>query len=112
MDNILMEHNSTENLDTSLLGDLLILAALYGFADCVEVLLKYGAPVNYKTLEGQTPLMKAVGSGDVPTVARLIRAGADRSCHSESGLSVFDVALAAQASEELINELNVSREQE
>jgi ankyrin repeat protein len=89
---------------------VLVLAALYGFADCCEILLKYGAPVNYKTREGQTPLMKAVGSGDAATVSLLIGSGADTSFQSESGLTVYDIATASQASEELINELNVSRE--
>jgi ankyrin repeat protein len=48
-----------------------------GNVKIVELLLKYGASVNKMGTEGQTALLYAARNGDAPTMALLLRAGAD-----------------------------------
>jgi ankyrin repeat protein len=95
-----------EGLSPTLIGTCLCLAALYGFDDCVDTLLKHGAPLNFKSVTGHTPLMKAVMSGNASTVELLLRSGADTSIRTDSGLNVVDIAIASNADEEIINMLN------
>lgn len=52
-------------------------AAIKGHAKIVTLLLSKGALVNEPSPDGDTPLILAVKSGDVPTVQALIGAGAD-----------------------------------
>jgi ankyrin repeat protein len=52
-------------------------AAIKGHAKVVALLLSKGALVNEPSPDGDTPLILAVKSGDVPTVQALIGAGAD-----------------------------------
>jgi ankyrin repeat protein len=52
-------------------------AAIKGHAKVVTLLLEKGARVNEPSPEGDTPLILAVRSGDVPTVQALINAGAN-----------------------------------
>jgi ankyrin repeat protein len=90
-------HNETPLMYTALLGDLprtqqilskgakvnqpgwsaLHYAAIKGHAKIVSLLISKGASVNEHSLDGDTPLILAVRSGDVDTVQALIKAGAD-----------------------------------
>ena len=90
-------YNETPLMYTALLGDLprsekllakgakvnqpgwsaLHYAAIKGHAKIVSLLLSKGAQVNEPSPDGDTPLILAVRSGDVPTVQALINAGAD-----------------------------------
>lgn len=52
-------------------------AAIKGHAKIVSLLLSKGAMVNEHSLDGDTPLILAVKSGDAATVQALVSAGAD-----------------------------------
>ena len=52
-------------------------AAVKGHAKIVSLLISKGASVNEHSLDGDTPLILAVRSGDADTVQALIKAGAD-----------------------------------
>lgn len=55
----------------------LTLAAQYGHADCVRLLLEYGADVNAMDMEQDTPLSIAAAGGHSECVALLLAAGAE-----------------------------------
>lgn len=55
----------------------LIHACREGKTGTVELLIRYGADVNYADDQGDTPLMWAAAFGHVGVVAALLRAGAD-----------------------------------
>ena len=57
--------------------ECLLLAAQEGHNVCVLELLKTGADVNVKILNGETALMLALRGGDPKCVQNLIEAGAD-----------------------------------
>lgn len=82
-----------------------MLAAYYGFDDCVDALLKHGAPVNAQSVCGQTALMRAVGSGSLSTIQLLIASGINNALRTNSGLSALDIALAIKSDDEIINVL-------
>jgi ankyrin repeat protein len=65
--------------DRSLIADPrpLLAAANFGNARAVDLLLALGAPVGALDHDGISPLHRAVQSGSLPTVRRLIEAGAD-----------------------------------
>lgn len=102
---MLNEAGSIETSSNGALADLLILAAYYGFEDCVEILLKHGAPVNAQSVSGHTPLMRAVGGRSLSTIHVLLSAGADRSMRTLSGMSALDMAIALGSDQEIINAL-------
>jgi uncharacterized protein len=59
-------------------GDsLVMLAAYYGQAETVELLLARGADPNQENFKGQTPLAGAVFKGKAEIVQALLAAGAD-----------------------------------
>ena len=58
-------------------GSALIDAALGKYADILGDLLKAGADANVKSKDGQSGLIIAVGLNDEPTVALLLKAGAN-----------------------------------
>jgi ankyrin repeat protein len=90
-------YNETPLMYTALVGDLprtqqvlskgakvnqpgwsaLHYAAIKGHSKIVSLLISKGASVNEHSLDGDTPLILAVRSGDADTVQALIKAGAD-----------------------------------
>jgi ankyrin repeat protein len=52
-------------------------AAIIGSAPIIDALLKAGADANFKTPDGETPLMAAARSGKVDAAKALLDAGAD-----------------------------------
>ena len=58
-------------------GGVLMWATRYGRTETVEVLLKYGADVNYKNYFGWTALILAAGDGYTETAEVLLKYGAD-----------------------------------
>ncbi len=95
--NLTNAHNETPLMYTALVGDLprtqqilskgakvnqpgwsaLHYAAIKGHSKIVSLLISKGASVNEHSLDGDTPLILAVRSGDTDTVQALIKAGAD-----------------------------------
>lgn len=58
-------------------GTLLHIAAQYGHADVIRVLIKYGALVNEESAEGNTPMYEAATWGKVSAVKELCKNNAD-----------------------------------
>jgi ankyrin repeat protein len=53
------------------------LAAQYGDQDSLQVLLEYGADVNFKSPDGNTPVHNAAEGGQIENLKLLIKHGAD-----------------------------------
>lgn len=64
---------------------LLSLAAYHGHADCVKILLEFGADVDSVSVEHYTPLAFAACRGHFDCVKILIEAGADVNHHTADG---------------------------
>src|SRR5205823_627389 len=75
-------------------NQMLFTAALHGNTEEVVKLVADGGNVNYKG-EGHTPLMVAVQSGHVDTVAALIGRGADVNGRDPSGRTALMIAAGA-----------------
>jgi len=75
----------------------LLLAAREGSAAVIDTLVKSGADVNAKTLNGTTALMYAAASGSVDTVNALIAHGAD--VNSVDGVRGLTAAMYAAAAD-------------
>lgn len=69
------------------------------YCDLVELLVKYRAPVNHQDQFGQTALMLAVMSNQVPVAQLLLNAGADPGLKSRFGQTA--ASLAVQQSEDM-----------
>jgi len=67
---------------------LLMIAAGYGHAQLVELLLKCGAVVDLQNGAGWTALMSAVYRGRSAIVLRLLRAGADMTLRTPGGTAL------------------------
>lgn len=83
-----------EDLDSALL-----LAALVGQAEVIDVLTNYGASVYARMEDGRTPLMLAAQNGHKQAAALLIDIGASRFSTTESGDTAQSFAVAAGHSE-------------
>eukprot|EP00750_Incisomonas_marina_P004761 INCI13496.3.p1 GENE.INCI13496.3~~INCI13496.3.p1 ORF type:complete len:3083 (-),score=522.97 INCI13496.3:3142-12390(-) len=82
------------------------LAARYGHADAMALLLEGGASLNTMALDGTTPLVAAVRSGSTRCVQQLLQAGAAQGCVTGPGL-LTEAMLAAVAGDFLILKLLV-----
>ena len=72
----------------------LLVAALAGHRDIVQVLLKNGAEVDTRADDGRTPLMLAAAKGDNDLVSALLAAGADPTLVDQSGATPGALAMA------------------
>lgn len=79
-----------EDLDSALL-----LAALVGETNVIDVLTNYGASVYARMEDGRTPLMLAAQNGHAESVALLIDIGASRFATTENGATAQSFAVAA-----------------
>ncbi|HIL69508.1 MAG TPA: hypothetical protein EYG38_06630, partial [Verrucomicrobia bacterium] len=88
----LLRQGTPPELHTSSGTTLLMVAALHGNADIVELLLRHGADPNAENDIGVTPLIW--GAGDVEKVRLLLKAGGDPNAKSKSGNTPLIVAAA------------------
>jgi ankyrin repeat protein len=72
----------------------LLVAALAGQRDIVQVLLKNGAEVDTRADDGRTPLMLAAGKGDNDLVSALLADGADPTLVDQLGATPGALAMA------------------
>ena len=77
------------------LDSALLLAALVGQAEVIDVLTSYGASVYARMEDGRTPLMLAAQNGHNEAAAMLIDLGASRFSSTESGDTAQSFAVAA-----------------
>ena len=70
------------------------IAALEGFVEIVEFLLKKRCKVDTKNIDQETPLIDAVENGHVEVVRLLLNAGADPRQGNLKGIEVYDLAKA------------------
>ncbi|KDO30702.1 hypothetical protein SPRG_19666 [Saprolegnia parasitica CBS 223.65] len=72
---------------------LLAFTVWYNQVDLVDLLLGYrGIDINQANMDGMTPLHEAAKYTRLPILAALLRAGADTSLRSNSGLTAMDMA--------------------
>ena len=72
----------------------LLVAALTGHKDIIQVLLKNGAEVDTRANDGRTPLMLAAAKGDNDLVSALLAADADPTLVDQSGATAGALAMA------------------
>lgn len=63
----------------------LMIAATNGFVELVRLLIAYGADVNTKDADGETPLMWASSRGRLECVNEIIKSGADPNIRNTAG---------------------------
>ena len=68
----------------------LMLAAYNDYKEVCELLISRGCNVDHQDKNSDTALMKAAGSGHIPTVIYLIEAGSDHSIRNKQGKSALD----------------------
>ncbi len=90
----------------------LLLAAAYGGADSVELLLHAGSNVNAQDVRGMTPLMLAISTDrpDPKVIRLLLDKGADPKIKDKNGESAFDWANKYSYGP-VLNELGMERAQ-
>ncbi len=78
------------------------LAACGGREKVIPVLVKLGLDINKTDSEGGTPLIHAIGAGDLATVKAIVKCGADINICTPDGNSPLDWSMAyARAKEHL-----------
>ena len=77
----------------------LIYAALGGAADCMELLIKAGADVNFQDEMGNTALHAAAANGFADCVQVLIKAGADINKQTNMGLTPLHFTMKYDAAD-------------
>ncbi len=70
------------------------LAACGGREKVIPVLVKMGLDINQTDSEGGTPLIHAIGAGDLATVKAIVKCGADINICTPDGNSPLDWAMA------------------
>lgn len=76
---------------------LLMLAAEHGHADCVKILLEFGADVNHRDIEGDSALSLAAADGHSECVFLLIEAGSDVNNCSPNGTPLIQASACGDA---------------
>lgn len=77
----------------------LIWAALGGAADCMELLIKAGADINFQDEMGNTALHAAAACGFADCVQVLIQAGADVNKQTQNGLTPLHFSMTYDAAD-------------
>ncbi|CAN0923881.1 ADP-ribosylation factor GTPase-activating protein AGD2 [Linum grandiflorum] len=72
---------------------LLHLACYYGNTVMLELLLQFGADINWRDFHGRTPLHHCIAKGDYPLAKFLLRRGASPAVKDGRGLSVLERAM-------------------
>ena len=67
----------------------LLLASQFGHFKSVEILIKAGADVNYRTRKRDTAFIQASGYGDTESMGILIKAGADVNAKDKFGCTAL-----------------------
>ena len=72
------------------LEEALYQSAIEGYSDIVAGLVKYGADINSKNLDGSTPLITLCQEGNIEAAGILIENGADMTIKDGSGKKALD----------------------
>ncbi|WP_028328625.1 ankyrin repeat domain-containing protein [Brachyspira alvinipulli] len=88
------------------LGRALYLAASSGYADIVDGLVKFGADIEEKSLDGATPLILFCRNNDIDAAKILIENGADVSAKDNNGYGILDSITDSYSKRQLLNYLN------
>ena len=78
--------------------------AFKGHIEASEVLIEYGAEVNFSNAEGTTPLMMCAMFEQIELAKLLIASGADKAFADAQGKTAADHALAKGLPEEVIKQ--------
>ena len=65
-------------------------SAIYGYSDIVAGLVKFGADINAKSIDGSTPLITLCREENIQAAGILIENGADMSIRDNSGKKALD----------------------
>lgn len=84
--------NANDIEEASGWSPLLRVACLNGSADVVQLLIKYGADVNYTDREKKSALVIASINGNLPIVTALITNGANFHATNGAGKSIYELA--------------------
>ncbi|BFZ20693.1 hypothetical protein BsWGS_23732 [Bradybaena similaris] len=87
------------------LNKSLILACRHGYKPVVQTLVQRGANVNYKDLNGNTPLMIAVENSFIDIAKFLLSCKADINAINNEGNSALILSLSSSASKEMAKHL-------
>ena len=91
---VLLAHNANANIEDGWnINKPLHVAALKGYSDIVEELIKKDAIINAKSQAGETPLHFAVSSGSLDIVKLLIAEGAHVNPKNIKGRTPLHLAL-------------------
>lgn len=86
------------------------LAVTLGYADGVDALLQAGADVEVSNVAGETPLVTAVHSRDIPIIRMLLGNGANPDRTDNSGRSARDYAALLQGNSQVMDEIDKADE--
>ena len=90
------------------LGRALYLAASSGYNDIVDGLIKVGANIEERSLDGATPLILFCRNNDINAAKILIENGADVSAKDNNGYGILESISNSYSKRELLNYLNES----
>ena len=57
------------------------------------MLLKYGADINQRSIDGRTPLMWASIQGNISIMSLILENGGDKNLTDQEGLNCFDLCV-------------------
>jgi ankyrin repeat protein len=67
---------------------------MHGNSDAAEILIKYGANINYVDFDKKNALIMAVLTGNQPLVQLLVEYGADLTITNEFGKTPYEIAVS------------------
>ena len=80
----------------------LIIACNEGFEEIAQLLIEYGADINYGDDSGDTPLIAAVVYGSQGIVRLLLQAGAKKNLKNRFGVTAIDYAKGENGKEDIL----------